>query len=208
MRTDIAERPQQMTGPEFRAFQDTRPDHERWELIAGVPVMMVPPTIVHNLIADNLARILNEALETYDVSRIAITQAGLELDAGNYKPEPDVYVIDADFVAGQRFAEGAYLLAEVVSSTDDVRVPGTGRPWIDVKREIYLAQHKCQAMVIIQQELIEVSVDLRAATGWRSETLTGADAELVLPSFGLHCRLGALYARTPLLPRKAGPSKT
>jgi Uma2 family endonuclease len=210
MRIEIAERPpqQQMTGPEFRAFQDTRPDHERWELIAGVPTMMVPPTIQHNRIAYNLARLLDDALEQHDASRVAVPQSGLELDAGNYKPEPDVYVIDADFVAGQRFAEGAYLLAEVVSSTDDVRVPGTGRPWIDVKREIYLAQEKCEVVMIIQQDWIEVRVDVRTATGWQSQTLSGADAELALPSFGLRCRLEALYAGTPLFPRKAGPPKT
>jgi hypothetical protein len=27
-----------MTGAEFRSFQGTRPDHERWELVKGVPV--------------------------------------------------------------------------------------------------------------------------------------------------------------------------
>jgi len=31
--------------PEFRAFQNRRPDHERWELLVGVPMMMTPPTI-------------------------------------------------------------------------------------------------------------------------------------------------------------------
>jgi len=109
MSVDIAELPTvgRMTGPEFRAFQDTRPDHECWELIAGVPVMMVPPTIAHNRLSYNFTRLLNDALEQYDTSRIAIAQSGLELEAGNYKPEPDVYVIDADFVAGQRFADGA-----------------------------------------------------------------------------------------------------
>lgn len=203
MLTDIAELPTvgRMTGPEFRAFQDTRPDHERWELIAGVPIMMVPPTIAHNQIAYNFARVLNDALEQHDASRVAVPQSGLELNAGNYEPEPDVYVIDADFVAGQRFADGAYLLAEVVSSTDDVRVPGTRRPWIEV--EIYLAQAKCEAVVIIQQDTIEARVDVRTATGWQTDKLSGPEAELILPSFGLRCRLKALYARTPLQPRTA-----
>lgn len=43
-------RPGRMSGEAFRRFQDGRPDHERWELIAGVP-MMTPPTIAHNRIA-------------------------------------------------------------------------------------------------------------------------------------------------------------
>lgn len=39
---------QGMSGPEFRAFQDRRPDYERWELLRGFPMMMTPPTIAHN----------------------------------------------------------------------------------------------------------------------------------------------------------------
>src|SRR5258707_15580813 len=50
-----------MTGAQFRAFQETRPDRERWELVKGVPIMMVPPTIAHQRIADNLTRLLNDA---------------------------------------------------------------------------------------------------------------------------------------------------
>jgi hypothetical protein len=34
-----------MSGAEFRAFQAGRPDHERWELIGGVAMMMAPSTI-------------------------------------------------------------------------------------------------------------------------------------------------------------------
>ena len=52
-----------MSASEFRAFEAGRPEHERWELIAGVPVMMVPPLLVHNRIADNLTRLLNAALD-------------------------------------------------------------------------------------------------------------------------------------------------
>ena len=87
MRVAIAELPTvgRMTGPEFRAFQDTRPDPERWELIAGVPTMMVPPTIAHNLITSNLVRLLNDALERHDASRIAIPQSGLELDKDSWR---------------------------------------------------------------------------------------------------------------------------
>jgi hypothetical protein len=33
-----------MTHAEFRAFQATRPDHERWELVGGVATMMARAT--------------------------------------------------------------------------------------------------------------------------------------------------------------------
>lgn len=56
---------------------------------------------------------------------LAARHPGLELASGDYKPEPDVGLIDADFGAGQRFVEKAYLLAEIVFGTDDIQVPGT-----------------------------------------------------------------------------------
>ena len=61
-----------MTGAQFRSFQETRPDHERWELVKGVPIMMVPPTISHQRIAGNLERLLNDALAKHDPTRLAV----------------------------------------------------------------------------------------------------------------------------------------
>src|ERR1700674_5269585 len=99
-----------MSGAEFRAFQETRPDHERWELVKGIPIMMVPATIAHQRIADNLTGLLNSALAKYDATRFAVSRSGVELgDAAlapigeEYRPEPDVMVVDTDFEPRQRF---------------------------------------------------------------------------------------------------------
>jgi Uma2 family endonuclease len=190
-----------MSGAEFRAFQAHRPDKERWELVAGVPMMMTPPTIVHNRIASNLERLLNAALEQHDSSRIATQRLGIELGSGDYRPEPDVAVIDADFAADQRFVTRAYLLGEIVSISDEIGVPTTREPWIDVKRRIYHAHVPCETVLIVQQDRIEAGVDIRIGDGWQSATLIGAEAELHLPQFGLTCPLGDLYDGTPLQPR-------
>jgi Uma2 family endonuclease len=189
-----------MSGEGFRAFQHGRPDHEQWELIAGIPMMMTPPTIAHNRIAGNLERLLNDALAAHDLSRLATRRPGIELGSGDYKPEPDVGVIDADYEAGQRFVERAYLLAEIVSATDDVQVPGTDRNWIDVKREIYLGHAACEAVLIIEQDRMEVGVDLKSGNGWQSLNLGPGD-DLSLPAFGLRCCVTDLYEGTPLQPR-------
>ena len=69
-----------MTGAQFRSFQETRPDHERWELVKGIPIMMVPPTISHQRIADNLTRLLNDALARQDPTRFAVSASGVELE--------------------------------------------------------------------------------------------------------------------------------
>jgi hypothetical protein len=92
-------------------------------------------------------------------SLLATQRPGLDLGEGDYRPEPDVGIIDADYDAGQRFVDKAYLLAEVVSDTDEVIVPGTDRRWIDVKRDLYRSHSHCEALLIIAQDRMEVGLD-------------------------------------------------
>lgn len=202
MSVDIQQRAAigRMSAERFRAFQDRRPEHERWELIAGVPMMMAPPTIAHNRIASNLERLLNDALATHDASRVAIQRPGIELASGDFRPEPDVGVIDADYQANQRFVDRAYLLAEVVSDTDKVPVPDTDKKWIDVKRSIYLDHSACEAVLIIEQDRMEVLLDVKTDEGWTAKKLGPAD-DLHLPGFGLSCAVADLYQGTPLQQR-------
>ena len=192
-----------MSGAQFRRFQEGRPDHERWELVNGIPIMMVPPTLAHNVIASNLQRLLNEALMKHDRGRVALQRSGIELgdDAGlgkDYRPEPDVVVLDAHFARGQRFIDRGYVLAEVVSDTDNEPVRGTGEPWIEVKRRLYLAHGPCEAVILIEPDRIEVRLDLRTPHGWRAAKLTRLDERLAIPTCGLHCLLADLYEMTPL----------
>src|SRR5262250_2760591 len=79
----------------FRAWSETRPDEERWELIDGVPMMMTPPTKAHQRIASNLERLPSDALARTP-ARAAYQRVGLNLGpvVENYDPEPDVVVID------------------------------------------------------------------------------------------------------------------
>jgi Uma2 family endonuclease len=182
---------------DFRAFQDGRPDHERWELVAGIPMMMTLPTLAHNRIAGNLERLLNDALMRLATQRLALQRPGIELGSGEFRPEPDVAVIGAGFAPDQRFVERAYLLAEIVSASDELRVPETKTRWIDTKRDIYLTHAACEAVLTIEQDRMEVRVDIRASPGWTTQTLGAAD-ELVLPGFGLRCAVAQLYDGTPL----------
>jgi Uma2 family endonuclease len=197
----LEDRTGRMSGTAFRDFQARRPDHERWELLKGVPMMMTPPTLMHNQIATNLQRLLNDALEQHDPSLLAAQRPGLELTSGEYKPEPDVGVIDADFDFGQRFVEKAYLLAEVISDTDDVFVPGTKRRWIDVKRDLYRTHEHCQAVLIVSQDRMKAELDVKVDKGWKSLVLEGGSDELAIPAFGFRCFVADLYEKTPLQPR-------
>jgi Uma2 family endonuclease len=199
-----------MSGAEFRSFQDTRPDHERWELIKGVPVMMVPPFIAHQRIAGNLERVLNDALATHDPTRLAVQGSGVELGnvvlerfGEDYRPEPDVMVIDADYEPRQRFVERAYLVAEIVSDTDHQSVPGEKEPWIAIKRRLYLAHPPCEAVLLIDPLRVEIGVDLRTQGGWIFTNLTRLDERLNVPSCGLRCLVADVYEGTPLNRRRS-----
>lgn len=116
-------------------------------------------------------------------------------------PYLDVAIIDADYEPDQRFVDRAYLLAEIVSATDGTCVPDTETKWIDVKRTIYLAHAACEAVLIIEQDRMEVRLDVKSPSGWNSQTLGAAD-DLKRPAFGLRCAVTDIYEGTPLRPRR------
>ena len=179
----------------FRAFYQGRPDEERWELIDGVPMMMAPPTFVHQRIASNLERLLNDALETFDPARAAYQRGGLNLKraVANYDPEPDVVVVDIVLAPDQHYADRFYLAAEVVSDSDRKTLTG--------KREIYKLHQHCSCVLTVRQDRCHVRIDARTAAGWQVRLLSKPTDVLALPDFGLQCRVGDLYKGTPLAPR-------
>ena len=78
---------------EFMSFLETRPKEERWHLIAGIAVMMAPPSLAHQRIAWNVCELLNRGFaaqgrELFAYHEIAIRLPGVT----NFQPEPDVVV--------------------------------------------------------------------------------------------------------------------
>lgn len=203
---------QPLTAQEFRRFQSERPDEERWELIDGIPVMMTPPFISHNRIASNLERLLDDALARHDPDRIATQRPGVDLGLSRealarlgkhgYLPEPDVAVIDNDPQPELRYVTKAYLLAEVVSNSDDEPVLRTGEAWIEAKLTLYRDHPHCEVVMAIEQARIEVRIASRVGGGWTERTLTDPVSTLALPTFGLRCHVADLYVGTHLGPRQ------
>lgn len=187
-----------MSADEFMAFYDTRPDEERWELIAGVPIMMTAATMAHQVIGDNFSRLLNDAMEIIGRRAIALQRSGVEVTTDDYRPEPDLIVVDDDFAEGQRYSDRVYLMAETISKSDRFLVPGRPARWIDVKRDIYRAHPACEAIVFVEQNHFDVLIDLRSASGWTTQHLTDPFDVIELPPFGLRCAVRDLYKRTPL----------
>jgi Uma2 family endonuclease len=174
----------------FRDWLTSRPDEEHWELIEGIPVMMTPPTAAHQRIATNLENLLNDALERYDPELEAYQGVGLNVVSSKpYDPEPDVVVVRRLENLGQRYFDQFYLVAEILSESD--------KRTIDDKRNIYREHPSCACILLVRQDLAELTVDSRNDDGWRSQLLRGGD-ELRLPAFGLICPVKAIYRRTPL----------
>jgi Uma2 family endonuclease len=180
----------------FRSFLEGRPEEERWELIDGLPVMMAPPTKAHQRIASNLERLLNDALEAQGSAWAAYQGIGVNLGPRieDYDPQPDVVVVDAERDE-ERYAELFYLAAEVVFSSD--------RGYVESKREVYKLHDACKCVLTVQQDRFEVRLELRTGSDWAEKTLKTPDDDLVLPDFGLRCRVFDLYRGTSLA-RRAG----
>src|SRR6202162_4651205 len=169
----------------FRAWLESRPDEEPWELIEGVPMMMTPPNRRHQRIASNLESLLNAALKRHNPLLAAYHDIGVNIvSTVPYDPEPDVAVIREDENPDPRYADRFYLAAEVWSVSDN--------DIIDTKREIYRAHSACIYVLLVQQETVEIVVDYRGGDGWLSQTLDDGD-ELVLPEFGLTCGVKGGY---------------
>lgn len=192
-------KPPRMSVELFRRFVESRPDEEHWELIAGVAMMMAPPTVAHQCIASNLQRLLYTALENHAPTLSVLQHTGVNLAPAveDYDPEPDIIVIDSDAAErpGERYANRFYLVAEIVSASDRVDV--------ESKRGVYKLHESCKCIVTVQQDRCEVRVDLRTESGWTEQVLTKLDDVLELTEFGLRCKLAELYRGTAIQPRKS-----
>jgi Uma2 family endonuclease len=173
----------------FREWLESRPENERWELIEGVPIMMMtPPTGTHQRIVTNVENLLNAALKRHAPHLAAYHEIGVNIvSTVPYDPEPDVAVIAKAHGPDARYFDGFLLAAEVLYPSD--------RDIVERKRAIYRAQERCECVLLIRQERAEATVDERQTEAWRTRVLTMAD-ELALPAFGLSCPVRDIYQDT------------
>ncbi len=179
----------------FRAFYESRPDEEHWELIDGVAMMMASPTRAHQRIASNLESLLNDALDQHNPALIAYQRLGMNLRpvVDNYDPEPDVVIVDADDNLDAHYADRFYLAAEVVSDSD--------RKNVGSKRDIYRLHPSCVYILTVRQDRHEVRIDAKQGSEWLVQVLQQPSDVLALPEFGLRCTIGDIYKKTGVQPR-------
>jgi len=179
---------------EFMGFLQTRPEGERWDLIEGVAVMMVPASYAHQRITRNLCELLNSAFAAKGLDLFAYFDAGVRSPGvRNFQPQPDVVVVPG--VAGHEYYSERFKLAgEVLSPTN---TPAE----IDLKLRRYREAPDNLYVVVVEPREFRVEIYAKRAD-WKPTTLTGADDSIEMPEFGLSCRVADIYRGTPLDPQR------
>jgi Uma2 family endonuclease len=190
---DFLRRTPQLTMQQFHAFRDERPKEEKWELIDGVPMMMPPPTLMHQRIARNLETLLNARLQKARPEWQADYEVGVWLRGDEkYNPEPDVTVIDAAIALGQIYVQRFYFVAEILSESDKKAV-------LEAKLRYYQDHEHNRCVLFVRQDRVGADQYDRPAA-WRRRQLSKPSAALAFPDIGTIGRLGDLYKFTPLDP--------
>jgi len=196
-------RPERVSDQFFRDFVASRPDEETWELIDGQIVMQAQPTFDHQIIAGNLERLLNDALEAIGSDRIAIQNPAIDLSPVIVGSQyvPDIGVIEGPVEPGERTTPTCYLVVEIVSATDRKRAPGESKPKLDVKIETYEKLASCEAILLVEQDRFALRIGLSSENSWVWEPIEAPQAMVEIASVGLRCSLADIYARTSLARR-------
>ena len=182
--------PRLWTADQFLEFVMTRPDEERWQLVDGIAMMMVPPSFTHQRIGRNLFALLDRALTANRPDLVVFYETGVRIPGvEDFNPMPDLLVVrsDANF---ERYAEHFQLVAEIVS-------PSNTAEMIERKLELYRSHPDNLYCLTVDQNAPHIALWTREE-GWARRDLRSLDDVLALPAFRFEARLAEIYAGTSL----------
>lgn len=203
-------KPERMDVETFLDFAEDRPDHERWELFDGVPVMMTNPNIRHGTIAGNLMMKLGPIARA----------RGCQIFAGDIKVRdpanqwfagiPDLLIRCGSKPAGtENTLTHPTILIEILS-------PSTKARDLADKFIAYTAMDSLQMYIILYQDEMRAEVWQRrpagaksppdedtapaqgSGRGWDNLTLTRPGDTLHLPPIDTALTLAQIYEDTDL----------
>jgi Uma2 family endonuclease len=182
--------PRLWTADQFLEFYMTRPDGERWQLIDGLAIMMLPPSMLHQRVVGNLSRLLNDALGKSRPDLFAYENIGLRIPGvSDFNPQPDIAVCSSR-AEGVYYQERFYLVAEVFSPSNRIEMT-------DRKLELYRTHPDNLYCLTLEQDAVHVALYAREQ-GWSRTDLRSLDDMLELSAFGFEARLADIYEGTPL----------
>lgn len=187
-----------MTFEAFRAFTDTRPDDERWELVDGQAVMNAAPADVHQIIVGNIHAFLLVHKNTHGSDWMPLPGHGVPVrgNAVDSVPIPDV-LVRPDVVTGQSYTRDPIVAFEVMSPSND----RADRAW---RLRAYASVPSIRHYVIVEQKTVRVAV-LNRKNDWAEHVFDDIRAEVELDAIGLTLPLAEIYRWTGFDPRLVTP---
>jgi len=160
------------------------PDHERWELLDGEPVLISPQTERHQRVVSNLlakCRALADRNGCHEYSGLGV----LNDDIGDYALIPDVLVRCGPVGKGG-YVTDPVLVAEVLSPSTAANDQGR-------KLEFYKTIASLRTILIVDPEDRRVEHWTRHENGWSKKIALGAGA-VPLPPLDGEVTLAEIYA--------------
>ena len=158
----LAAYPEPMNVAQFLAFNATRPDGEKWELLDGELFLNASPVRPHQIIVANLMAALRIQLRGAGRLHEAIPGIGVQLsDVGSV--QPDVLIRPRDELRGN--------VCDDVVVAFDVLSPSTRRNDLEFKRLGYAGLASLTHYVVVAPERVEVRVFSRLQD-WAEHRLT------------------------------------
>jgi Uma2 family endonuclease len=185
------------TGPmnveEFYAFTDTRPDHEKWELIEGEPILNAAPSPTHQLIIRNVVVALTIRERELRAPWMVLPGLGVRV-SDTSRPEPDVLVIPSDHRSldpRERDVSNMIVAFEVLSPSTE----GRDLRW---KRTAYTSLPSLTHYVAIAQDAVEVIVFARD-DDFAERRIRSIAKAIELRSLGISLPVAEIYRDTGLV---------
>lgn len=173
-----------MTVDEFYAFTDTRPDHEKWELIGGEPVLSAAsPTDVHEKIVMNVGFAFSLRERQINPSWTVLGRVGVRISETS-RPEPDLQIVPRR-LTGKRERDDVIVAFEILS-------PATEKFDLDWKRAAYTSLPSMTHYVVIAQDTVEVIVFARD-DDFRERTFRSLDDVIEFRSLGTSLTVAEIY---------------
>jgi Uma2 family endonuclease len=185
---------QPMTAEEFFAFTATRPDEEKWELIAGEPLLNASASRLHQRIVKNLLISLTRSEQQQrlrgPLAWEVLPGIGVRPSLQNV-PMPDVLIRPFDDLHGVECSDMIVAFEVLSPSTADLDLR-----W---KRRAYAELPSLQHYVVIAQDVVEI-VAYDRARGFAERRLEQMEAVLDLAALSLAVPLAEIYQDTGLRP--------
>lgn len=178
----------EMTVDAFYAFTDTRPDHEKWELIEGKPVLNASPSDIHEKIVVNVGTALSIRERELDASWTVLGSVGVRV-SNRDRPEPDVLVVSSG-PTGKSDRNDVIVAFEVLS-------PGTKDRDLGWKRTAYTSLASLTHYVVIAQDAVEVTV-FACENVFEKRTFDSRDDVIAFKTLGVSLPVADIYYRAGL----------